>query len=278
MGFLLLAFVLVIVAEVFLIKFYYDGEKQLAKYDKEHSTVSVTSVEELVAKMRAIPNAGINQVDCDGNKVNLTCQSGKYIVNVENGIAAVEYDRCGCGLKLSSLSRILQLFKFTKAVNKAVEINTVMDGLSGKNNAEEEKEYKKVKADRNGLGISVLVMFVCLVIGLCSFFGGVEDAAVENVKAMEFYEGITYGELISGYIENPEWTVFNTETDTPIVEVNGTSVEEEEIRIQFSGEMGMGLNGVENQSFRLRYFGIDGESYDAEEVMWYVYEFLYYND
>ena len=57
-----------------------------------------------------------------------TCHISKLIngVNVEDGKVSVEYDKAGCGIKFSRIGRILRVFKFYKAANKAIEINAVI--------------------------------------------------------------------------------------------------------------------------------------------------------
>jgi sulfur carrier protein ThiS len=116
-------------------------------------------------------------------------------------------------------------------------------------------------------------MIVCLIIGISGMTGNMQEEAIDNVKAMVFYEGVTYEELLNTYIVNPEWTAFNSENDIVIVEMNGTSIENDQVCIQFSGEMGMGFNGVGQQDFKLRYFDINGESLDPVGAMEYIYNY-----
>ena len=53
MIFIFVAFALIVPAEIFLIKFYYDGEKLFEKYDKDHSNVQCVNVEEFVSRIKA---------------------------------------------------------------------------------------------------------------------------------------------------------------------------------------------------------------------------------
>ena len=75
---------------------------------------------------------GISGVNFDGNAVSIMCDNNIYPVNFNDGVVSVEYDRSGCGIKISAIGRILKVFKFSIAVNKAVLINRVMDRISGK--------------------------------------------------------------------------------------------------------------------------------------------------
>lgn len=91
----------------------------------------------------------------------------------------------------------------------------------------------------------------------------------------EYHENTTYGNLIDKYIPNAEWTAFNyLDTDTAVVEINGTSIADEVICIQFCGEGGMGFNNVNIQQFTPYYFEIDGEPYDYDAAFAYIYLYV----
>lgn len=275
MGFILLGFVLAIIGEVFIIKLYWNGEKQLAKYNKEHSDVEAASAEVFIEKLNSISTLTVSNIECNGSRVNLKYQNNLYVINVENGIAAVEYDRNGCGFKLSSLGKILRLFKFSKAAKKAVEINYVMDCVANKDTSLHQKENQKVKTDTKLVMVSFVAMVICLIIGVVGMTGGLYEDAINQVKDTEYFAGMTYGELIEAYLVEPEWTAFKSDTNTAVVEVNGLSVEDETICIQFLGEYGFGFNSNIEQKFTLSYLDADGVSLDADAAMQIIYEYLY---
>ena len=108
--------------------------------------------------------------------------------------------------------------------------------------------------------------------------GTYKDKAIQNVRSSLYNETTTYDEIIDAYLINPDWTAFNSDKDAPVVEVNGISVEKEDICIQFIGELGLGFHLVEKQQFRLRYFEVDGKSVDAEEAMEYIYQMYFGNE
>jgi hypothetical protein len=124
--------------------------------------------------------------------------------------------------------------------------------------------------------LSLAAMLLCLFIGIVNMTGDVYGEAITKVKNTEYSNGVTYGTIINGYLKEPEWKAFNSDTDTAIVEVNGTSIADENICIQFAGTAGMGFNGVSNQTFYIRYFEADGESLDQDAAMEYIYEYLGY--
>ena len=275
MIFIFVAFALIVPAEIFLIKFYYDGEKLFKKYDKDHSNVQCVNVEEFVSRIKAFTEWETSKVECNGNKVNLVYQKNKYVINIEDGIAAVEYDRRGCGIKISGIGRIFKIFRFHKAIKKAAAINNVMDSLAGKNTEEGTKGYKKIKNDWTMLGILFFAMIAFYLIGMFNIIKNIHEEGIERVKNIEFLNGITYGELVHGYIREPEWTAFNSDKDVAIIEVNGKSVEGEEICIQFGAEGREGFNLISSQNFRPIYFEADGESLDTDAAFLYLYEYLY---
>ncbi len=275
MIFIFVAFALIVPAEIFLIKFYYDGEKLFKKYDKDHSNVQCVNVEEFVSRIKAFTEWDTSKVECNGNKVNLVYQKNKYVINIEDGIAAVEYDRRGCGIKISGIGRIFKIFRFHKAIKKAAAINNVMDSLAGKNTEEGTKGYKKIKNDWTMLGILFFAMIAFYLIGMFNIIKNIHEEGIERVKNIEFLNGITYGELVHGYIREPEWTAFNSDKDVAIIEVNGKSVEGEEICIQFGAEGREGFNLISSQNFRPIYFEADGESLDTDAAFLYLYEYLY---
>ncbi len=275
MIFIFVAFALIVPAEIFLIKFYYDGEKLFKKYDKDHSNVQCVNVEEFVSRIKAFTEWDTSKVECNGNKVNLVYQKNKYVINIEDGIAAVEYDRRGCGIKISGIGRIFKIFRFHKAIKKAAAINNVMDSLAGKNTEEGTKGYKKIKNGWTMLGILFFAMIAFYLIGMFNIIKNIHEEGIERVKNIEFLNGITYGELVHGYIREPEWTAFNSDKDVAIIEVNGKSVEGEEICIQFGAEGREGFNLISSQNFRPIYFEADGESLDTDAAFLYLYEYLY---
>lgn len=276
MSFIFVALVFGVIAEIFILKLYKDGGKQLSKYDKNNSAVRASSSEELASVISRLPNSGVSNIEVRGNDVGLTLKNNKYTINVENGIAAVKYDMAGTGVRFSKFGRILKPFRFGKSAKKAVAINSLFDEIMGRKEPNDEKEYKKVANDRKIFFISLAAMLIFLIIGICNMTGSIHGEAVTKVKNTEYFNGVTYGTLINGYLKEPDWNAFNSTTDTAIVEVNGTSVEGEKIRIQFSGSRGMGFSGVSNQNFDVSYFEADGEKFDPDAAMEFVYEYLGY--
>lgn len=246
--------------------------KQIAKYNEGHSDVSATSTEDFISKINSIPNLGVSNIICNGNLVNLVYQKNEYVINIENGVASVKYDMSGCGFKSSKKDRIFKMFKIIRALKKAISINFIMDCVSGKDTSEHTKEYKKIKNNIKAFYISLIVMILCCIIGVIVTFGDSHDNIVAKVKTTEFVNGVTYEEIIDRYLETSEWTAFLSDTDTTIVEISGISVENEVIRIQFSGYYGMGFNDIQN--FTLSYFEVDNESLDPIAAMEYMYEYL----
>ena len=273
MGYLFLAFLLVIVGEIFLIKLYGNGGEQLEKYDKEHSDIEVSNFEEFVSKLKAVKGLNVNKVDSNAGISTITFQGNKHKMNVENGKVSVEYDMAGCQLRISSIGRILKAFKFGKTVKRAVLINSALDSITGRTTDENTKQYKKVSNSRVILNVSIIAIIVFCIMGISSFSGGIHEEAIEKVKATEFYAGYTYGDVVERYVYEPEWSAFNSDTDVAIVEMNGTSIENETICIQFSGELGMGFNSVGIQDFKVRYFELDGESLNPESAMIYICDY-----
>lgn len=265
MGLIIVGFIIAVISEVFLIKFYNGGDKILSKYDAKHSDVLYSgSPEEFVNLVRSIPNTGISGVNFDGNAVSLMCDNTIYPVNFNNGVVSIEYDRAGCGLKISAIGKILKVFKVSKAVNKAVLINRVMDRISGKDSVQCESEYNKLRSGKKGFVISGCLAIVLMIIGACSLVSVTYDEAIDRVKSTEYSSDYTYGKLVEKYIKEPEWKAFESDKDTAVVEVNGTSIEGEKICIQFTGESGVGFSSVDTQEFKPYYFSVDGESIDAE--------------
>jgi len=277
MGFLILAIVVVFIGEGFWIKLKIDGKKQLEKYDKNYSNVHADSAEELVFKIKNLQNADVSDVGYHDNKVSLKCQRNRYILNLEGGVVFIEYDRAGCKLMLSRIGKILNLFRFSKSVKKAAIINSVMDHLADKEIADGSKEYRKVKTERMGLLMSIIIIIISTIMGAFSLIGSKYDEAIENVKSTKYNSEITYGQMIDRYMISSEWKAFNSDANQPIVEVNGTSVEDEKICIQFTGELGAGLDMVSDQDFNVGYFEVDGKAINSDLAMEFIYEYLNQN-
>lgn len=273
MGSVICLIVVAIIAEVVLIKFFAEGGKQLEKYNSLNSKVDVGNAEMLVSKLENLSGAGIKKIECQENTVILKCKGTKYLINVVNGIASVEYDKSGCRVKLSKVGRILRVFKFSKAVKRAIVINTIMDNISGNAGFESEKEYSKVKKLKNMLFGLLLAVIVLTLIVMFSLTGDKYSEAIDRVKNQEYDSGVTYGEIIDSYVLNPEWEAFNeVEKQQPTVEVNGINSNNDKVCIQFVGELGMGFNGVENQDFKIFYFDVNGESVDPNQAIQLIYE------
>ncbi len=268
--------VAIVVGEVFLTKLYNDGGKQFKKYDVDNSNVQVASAEELASKLRTIIDLGISGVECNGNNVNVICKNNNYSINVDNGIASIEYDCSKIGFSFSKIGKILKMRKFIKSTEKAIVINKVMDRIACKDVLQEDKEYKKIKIDKTGMMISLILAIISVVIAAVISMGATHGEAVEKVKNTEYCAGITYEDLIDVYLDEPEWKSFVSDTSTAIVEVNGTSIEGDTMCIQFKGDLGVGYNSIGSQEFTLDYFDVNGEPVDPFEVMDYIYGYLYY--
>lgn len=267
MGLLFLALVLALVGELLWFKFYRNGKKEFNMYDKEHSNVTVLNEEELVSKLNKISNLGISNITSEFNQVSFVCNKNTYAINIENDMAFVEYDMSGCEVRVSLIGRLTRRIKFWKSAHKAMLINMIMDTLQN-DCSSEQKPYKKTKGYAKASVAALVLCLIFLVFGIFSFTRSTYDKAISDAKTMEFYNNVTYEEVIDTYVKDAEWTAFNGEGDTAIVEINGTSVEGEKICIQFSGDMGMGLS---YRSLTLSYFEADGISVDPDEAMEYIY-------
>ena len=253
-------------------KFTRKGTAQFSKYDKDHSTITVLNTDEVISKLSKISTINISNIQSQENRVDFLCKKNAYSINIENGTAYIEYDFSARDIILAIASkRLIKKIKFWKSARKAMQINEIMDTLKS-NCFSESKEYKKINLYAKAAAISLLVS--CLVFALMGFAFGLSsthDTAISEVKKAEFSYGVTYGELIDGYIRNAEWTAFNSDDDTAVVEVCGTSIEGEQIRIQFWGNSGMGFS---YSSISLAYFEADGVSLDEYEAMEYIYWYL----
>ena len=125
----------------------------------------------------------------------------------------------------------------------------------------------------------MIVVMLPLIIAGCAMVsesdgdgGTYKDRAIQNVRSSLYNENTTYDKIVDAYLINPDWTAFNSDKDAPVVEVNGVSIEKEDICIQFIGELGLGFHLVEKQDFSLHYFEVDGQSVDAEAAMDYIFE------
>ena len=271
MGFLLFAIVLGIVGELLWFKFYRDGKKNFTKYNKENSKVVVLNTEELVSKLEKNSNLGINNIVSEQNQVRFMCQKNDYIISIENGTAYVDYDMSGCEVRVSLIGKLTKRFKFWKSAHKAMFVNMIMDTLQNDSSAEQ-KPYQKTKIYAKAAAVGFVAFLIFLVIGVCSLVGSASNTAVSDAKAMEFRNGVTYEELVEIYLKDAEWSVFNGEGDIAVVEVTGTSVEGEDICIQFWGDMGMGLS---YRSLTLEFCEVDGVSLEPDAVMEYIYLHYY---
>lgn len=273
MGFFLFAIVLGIVSELLWLIFYREGKKHFTKYDKENSKVVVLNTEEVVSKLEKNSNLVIENIVSEQNQVSFTCQKNDYIINVENGTAYVDYDMSGCEIRVSLIGKLKKRFKFWKSAHKAILVNMIMDTLQN-DSLVEQKSYKKTKTYAKAAVVAFVSFLIFLVIGFCSFENSVSNTAVSDAKAMEFCNGVTYEELIETYLIDAEWSAFNAERDIAVVEVTGTSVEGEDICIQFWGDTGMGLS---YRSLTLEICEVDGVSLDPDAVMEYIYSYYYTN-
>lgn len=262
MGWILFAIILGIASEVLWFSFFRKGSKQFSKYDKDHSSVIVSNADDIVSKLKKNVNLEISGIQSEENQINFLCQNNNYTINIENGTAYVEYDV----LALLGRKRI----RFWKSVRKAMQINAIMDTLKS-DGLVETKAYEKIKLYAKVYVASFVAFLIFLVIGFCSFLGVRYDDAITDAKALEYSFGVTYGEIIDGYVKNAEWTAFNSDDDTAVVEVCGTSVEGEQIRIQFWGNPGMGFSYT---SIRLACVEINGDELDADAVIAYMYWYL----
>ena len=274
MGLILLAIALGIISELFWFLFYRNGKKNFTKYDKEHSKVAVSNVEEIISKLNQKQNLGISNIVSEVNQISFIGKKSNYTINIENGMAYVDYDTSGCEVRVSLISKLIKRFNFWKSANKAMFINIIMDMLANDGSANT-KEYEKTKFIGKSAVIAFASFLIFLVIGCFSFAGSVSNEAVSDAQKMEFRAEVTYEELVDSYIKDAEWTAFNGEGDIAVVEVTGTSVEGEDVCIQFWGDMGMGLS---YKSLTLKFCEIDGVSLEPDVVMEYVYMYYYANE
>ncbi len=270
---LFVALVFAVIGIVFTDKVYYHGLKQLRKYDMENSCLTFDSIDDFISKIKMFPDVDIISIAKDTNTVTIRLKRNKYSIVVENNIAYVEYNN-PYSIKFSRIGRIIRTLKVNKAAKKAVLINKLLDKVTDKYTANDQKSYKKYLNSSRLMTISVILMIACLVIGSFSMFGNLEQDAIDNVKSTYYNERITYDQIIDRYLIDAEWEAFNSDRDIVVVEVNGMSVENEMICIQFSGEAGLGFNGVDHQEFELRYFDVDGKSIDPDAAMEYIYDYL----
>ena len=273
MGFVLFAIVLGIVSEIFWFLFYRNGKKNFIKYDKEHSNIAVLNAEEIAAKLNQNSNLRISNITLEENQISFVSKKNNYSISIENGIAFVDYDMSGCEVRLSSFGKLLKRIRFLKSAHKAIFINTIMDTIKNDNSADS-KNYEKTKLFAKASIITLIAFVISLVIGCFSAIGSISSQAVDDARAIEFYNGVTCGELIDIYVTDADWSAFNGEGDMAVVEITGTSVEGEDICIQFWGNMGMGLS---YRSLTLKFFEADGLSYDPTEFMEYIYLNYYIN-
>ena len=274
MVWIVLALILVVIGEVFLVKFYRDTGKEFEKYDKKNSDVLASSIEEFVSKIGTMSGFQINSADYSSNKIYLLYMKNEYVISIEEGRAFVEYDKSGCQRRMSAIGRLFRIFKFGKASQKAAMINIVMDYAAGRNISEQEQQCRKIAKERNLLKILIIAIMVFSLVGFLSVIQNMSQIAITKMKETEFIEGVTYEELIDGYLKTVEWKAFNSDAHTAVVEVKGMSVENEEICIQFWGD-GRGYGNIDRQNFSLKYFEIDGVSVDPNISMEIIYEYLF---
>ena len=271
MVFICLAVIFLVVGEIFLLIMYRYGGKQFTKYDKDNSGLSYESMEDFVSRVKGISGVEARYKDGSDNGIELIYKKNKYVLGYENNKIFVDYVASKCTTNVFWLSGTFRAFSFSKVVKKAYLINSVLENISEKD-VLCTREYKKFKNCVMGTIVSVIIMIALALIGVFSFFSGTKDEAISNVKEIEFNNDMTYGEIIEGYIANPEWTAFNSENDTVVVEVTGKSVEMQQICIQFLGEAGMGFGEVDKQEFDLAYFEVGGKSVEPELAMEYIAE------
>lgn len=266
MGWILFAIVLGIASEVLWFNFFRKGSKQFSKYDKDHSTVTVTNADEVVSKLKKNVNLGISGIQSEENQVNFLCQNNHCAINIENGTAYVEYDIWA----LLGRKRL----RFWKSARKAMQMNAIMDTLRNED-LSDQKTYDKIKLYAKAYVASFVAFLIFLVVGFCSFTGSMYDDAIADAKMLEYRKGVTYDELIEEYVKDAEWTAFNTEKDMAVVEVNGTSVEGEKVCIQFWGDLGMGLD---YRTLTLECVELDDVPMVPDDIMEYIYLYYYLNN
>ena len=180
----------------------------------------------------------------------------------------------GCEFRFSLIGKLKKKIQFWKSAHGAMQINTIMDSFQS-NHVTETKTYQKIKCYAKAAVATFIAFLIFLVVGCISFVGSVSNKAVSDAQTMVYDNGVTYGELIDVYLWDAEWTVFNSESDMAVVEVNGISVEGEDICIQFWGDSGMGLS---YRSLTLAFFEADGVAYEPDAFMEYIYWNYYLNN
>ena len=274
MGVLLFAVILGVVGELLWFKFYRTSQNQFTKYDKEHSTVAILDAAEIVTTLNKHASLGISDIKLEENQVSFTYKKDYHTIHIEDGKAYAEYDMFGFGVRLSFIGKITKKFKFWKCVHKAMHINVIMDTFQN-NSLPTQKEYEKTKIFAKASVIAYAAFLIFLVIGFFTAIKSISNSAVSDVQKMEFYNDITYEELIDSYVKDAEWTAFNTDNDVAVVEVSGISIEGENICIQFWGSMGMGFS---DESLELAYFEVNGVSINPIKAMESIYMYYYLNE
>lgn len=278
----LVVFVLLVVGEILLLKTHSKGSVVLDRYTKEKSDVKMDSIESLQEQLKSL-GSNITGISCEQNRVKFNFHKNNYAICYETDVVYAEYDMNWTGIRISGVARLLQFFKFCKAVRKAGELNYVMDRLAGRDPAEGLKAAQKVKRYKTAITLAFGGMILSLFIGLFGLTGGGTEGngglvgetygkAIQNVKDTVYSTNVTYGDIVGGYLTSPKWEAFNdSEKAVAIVEVNGKSINDEKICIQFMGELGLEFYQVENQVFKPVYVEVEGEAVVVDEAFDYMY-------
>lgn len=268
--FMLVAFLIMLVfaviAEVCLIKLINKSNEQFSKYNAENSNVLADSIEDLIRRLNEVPNIKITDISNTTDTVKFKANKRKYTLNFKNGIVSVEYKYPKIEGKPEP-SKFFKVIKLSKDAQKATVVNSIMDYLSGKDSKENNKVKSKLSNTRRTMELSTIVMIISMCIGIGICLSGKQSDGIDNVKSTLYSGSISYGDIVNYYVPNQEWTVFNSETDTACVEVNGTDEENNQICIQFLGDLGLGLNNMGSQKFEMTYFELNGEPIDVDVVL-----------
>jgi len=273
MGFVFIAFIVAaILGVVFEIKLVANLYAPFEEYDVNHSDISIDSVEQLIEKINGVTNTKVSDLKSYSDKIEFNINNKQHTIIVSDGKAYIDYGKIDLGFKPSP-EKFFKILKLSKIAIKATEVNLLMDEISGKGLDNSVKQSKKIKSCRKSLLISIAVSIVSILIFALSLASNNNQDAVNNVRTTKC-ESYTYGDLIDYFIEEPAYALFNSETDCAVLEVTGKTYDDIDIRMQFTGELGLGLNSVGSQKFKLYYFEFDGSSLDVIDVIDTVSEYM----
>ena len=277
MGFIFAAIIVGIIVFVVQFRMKIQCIKYFWKYDKDRSPIFANSLEEFLSQLNAVTQFDIGEIECLENEVTFTYQFDKYIVKCEEGKAYIDYAASNCEVNPLKFCRLFRGHLFKLTMQRAISVNSIMDHIARQNPLVGAGEYSRIKAERIVTKILILIAVVLLGVGVYFLVGDKHDEAIQHVKTSMYKDGRTYEEVIRSYIHDAEWTAFisGEKNDLAVVEVNGISVNNEKICIQFLGESGLGFDHADTQTFTVSYFEVDGTSCAPDSSMELIYNYTY---